>query len=160
MVMVVVTDFVNVFGRVAEVADHSRYDVEFSALQADILQRVEDMTYAEDADPAIRHAVVTTATALLTNLANEAESPCVRAIGKDIDPWDERIGHLRETAEMTADVVLESFIQETGFACDDPRLERVRPIAAEIADLVSRILEEAIETVKPVKAPPSFRPTI
>ncbi|MDW9481299.1 hypothetical protein GOB57_21880 [Sinorhizobium meliloti] len=160
MVMIAITDFKGVFGGAPEVKDSPQYDAEFPVLQAEILRRVEEMISPDDTGSATHNAVVAAASGILREFAHEAESPCVRRIGKDIDLWDERIGHLREMADMTSDLVFESVSQETGLPCDDPRLEKLRPIAAEIAALVSVTLEASIEAVKPNHPTSAFRPTI
>lgn len=160
MVMIAVTDIKGVFGVAPEVKDRPQYRTEFPVLQAEILRRVEEMISPDVTGSATENAVVTAASGILREFAHEAESPCVRRIGKDIDPWDERIGHLREMAEMTSDLVVESVRQETGLPSNDPRLEKLRPIAAEIAALVTATLEASIEAVKPNQPTSAFRPTV
>jgi hypothetical protein len=121
------------------------------------------MASPDDAGSVAGNPVVTAAAALLRDFANEAESPCVIRVGRDIDPWDERLRHLREMVAMTPELLFATGSEEAGLSSDDPRIERLKLVSDQIGALVSETLEASIEAVEPENASsPSagFHPTI
>lgn len=153
MVMVGITGFDGT--QSVDAGNRGEYEGAFFQLKSEIHRRAQDIASVDNSASEIQKAVAIEAAAILDKIAEEAASPCVMYVGKDVDAWDERVKHLRAMVDMTHDLIIESVIGKTGLSSDDPRLAKLNPIATEISELVSQAVEESIETAAPTAPTPS-----
>jgi hypothetical protein len=123
------------------------YAANKAALQKEIMDRVQGLIVPDQASSPIDHAVIASAQGILANFCNEVESPSVIRIGPNIDPWEERLKHVRELASFVPESLMETGAREAGLEADDPRREKLKIIVDRIGALVTETLEEAISAV-------------
>lgn len=161
MVMMGISGFKSNDDQSAELTQHGRYKESFLLLRQEIQQRAQSVACIHDGATDMQKAVASEAAAILVSFAEEAASPCVVYVEKDVDAWDERVKHLRSMVEMTSGMIFKSVAENAGVAEDDPRLESLKPVVSEIAEIVSRSMEASIAAANPGDlTPPAVGMTI
>lgn len=149
MVMMAYTGFEGGFQKNVDHEGPLNFDAEFQCLESEILKSAEDAISSGAHGSELEKAVAAEVAIVLRAFAQEVSSPCVIYVRKDTNAWEERVRHIRDMAGMTYELTLQAVAQQIDLALDDPRIENLKPVAADIAERVSQAVEAAIETAKP-----------